>query len=147
MVGETLVQHLLTGRLVRTIFDSQDCTHRNVIAREVEKVIDALVSGAFNRPEFLKRLDPFSLAIESAARTIGDFSEKQHFLNAVYERFFQGYSVKAADTLGIVYTPQEFVDFMGASVERVLKDKFGKQLSDPGVNILDLCTGTGEFRW
>ena len=144
-VDEMLVQHLLTERLIRTIFDSQDFTRRNVIAREVETVIDALVSRAFNRPAFLKRLDPFYLAIESAAQTIADFSEKQRFLNAVYERFFQGYSVKAADTLGIVYTPQEIVDFMCASVERVLKDAFGKTLSDPGVNILDPCTGTGNF--
>ena len=144
-VDEMLVQHLLTERLIRTIFDTQDFTRRNVIAAEVEKVIDALVSRAFNRHEFLKRLDPFYLAIESAARTITDFSEKQHFLNAVYERFFQGYSVKAADTLGIVYTPQEIVDFMCASVEQVLKDEFGKKLSDPGVNILDPCTGTGNF--
>ena len=144
-VDEMLVQHLLTERLIRTIFDSQDFTRRNVIAGEVEKVIDALVSKAFNRHEFLKRLDPFYLAIESAAQTIGDFSEKQHFLNAVYERFFQGYSVKAADTLGIVYTPQEIVDFMCSSVEQVLKDEFGKTLSDKSVNILDPCTGTGNF--
>ena len=144
-VDEMLVQHLLTERLIRTIFGSQDFTRRNVIAAEVEKVIDALVSRAFNRHEFLKRLDPFYLAIESAARTITDFSEKQHFLNAVYERFFQGYSIKAADTLGIVYTPQEIVDFMCSSVEQVLKEEFGKQLSDPGVNILDPCTGTGNF--
>lgn len=34
---------------------------------------------------------------------------------------------------------------MCASVERVLKDEFGKTLSDPGVNILDPCTGTGNF--
>jgi predicted helicase len=31
-------------------------------------------------------------------------------MNMVYERFFQGYSVKDADTHGIVYTPQEIVD-------------------------------------
>ena len=144
-VDEMLVQHLLTERLIRTIFDSQDFIRRNVIAREVETVIDALVSKAFNRHEFLKSLDTFYLAIESAAKTIENFSEKQHFLNAVYERFFQGYSVKAADTLGIVYTPQEIVDFMCASVERVLQDEFGKTLSDTSVNILDPCTGTGNF--
>lgn len=144
-VDEMLVQHLLTERLIRTIFDSQDFIRRNVIAREVEKVIDALVSKAFNRHEFLKSLDTFYLAIESAAKTITNFSEKQHFLNAVYERFFQGYSVKAADTLGIVYTPQEIVDFMCASVEQVLQDEFGKTLSDKSVNILDPCTGTGNF--
>ena len=144
-VDEMLVQHLLTERLIRTIFDSQDFIRRNVIAREVETVIDALVSKAFNRHEFLKSLDTFYLAIESAAKTIENFSEKQHFLNAVYERFFQGYSIKAADTLGIVYTPQEIVDFMCASVEQVLQDEFGKTLSDKSVNILDPCTGTGNF--
>ncbi|MGH8010776.1 MAG: N-6 DNA methylase, partial [Candidatus Binatia bacterium] len=144
-VDEMLVQHLLTERLIRTIFDNQDFTRRNVIAGEVEKVIDALVSKAFNRHEFLKSLDPFYVAIESAARTIQHFTEKQHFLNTVYERFFQGYSVKVADTHGIVYTPQAIVDFMCASVAEVLQTEFGKSLGDEGVNILDPCTGTGNF--
>ncbi len=144
-VDEMLVQHLLTERLLRTIFDNQDFTRRNAIAVEVEKVIDALVSKSFNRHDFLKSLDRFYLAIESAATTIESFVEKQHFLNTVYERFFQGYSVKVADTLGIVYTPQEIVDFMCASVAEVLESEFGKTLGDADVQILDPCTGTGNF--
>jgi len=144
-VDEMLVQHLLTERLIRRIFDNQDFTRRNVIAAEVENVIDALVSKSFNRHEFLKSLDRFYMAIESAAETIESFTEKQHFLNSVYERFFQGYSVKVADTHGIVYTPQEIVDFMCASVVEVLESEFGKTLGDPDVHILDPCTGTGNF--
>jgi hypothetical protein len=42
-VDEMLVQHLLTERLIRKIFDNPEFTRRNVIAVEVEKVIDALV--------------------------------------------------------------------------------------------------------
>ena len=61
-----------------------------------------------------------------------DFSEKQHFLNTVYERFFQGYSVKVADTHGIVYTPQEIVDFMCASVDEVLQDGVRQDAGRPG---------------
>jgi len=144
-VDEMLVQHLLTERLIRTIFDNQDFTRRNVIAAEVEKVVDALVSRSFNRHDFLKSLDRFYLAIESAAATIESFTEKQHFLNTVYERFFQGYSIKVADTHGIVYTPQEIVDFMCASVTEVLQTEFGKTLGDKDVQILDPCTGTGNF--
>ncbi|MBN1517648.1 N-6 DNA methylase [Candidatus Sumerlaeota bacterium] len=144
-VDEMLVQHLLTERLIRTIFDNADFTRRNVIAAEVEKVIDALVSQSFNRKEYLASLDRFYLAIESAARTLTHFSDKQHFLNTVYERFFQGYCVKTADTHGIVYTPQPIVDFMCASVEEVLKSEFGKSLGDPDVTVLDPCTGTGSF--
>ena len=142
---EMLVQHLLTARLIRKIFDNQDFCRRNVIAAEVEKVIDALVSRSFNRHAFLKSLDRFYLAIEQAAGTIESFTDKLHFLNVVYEQFFHGYSVKVADTHGIVYTPQEIVDFMCASVAEVLQSEFGKKLGDPGVNILDPCTGTGNF--
>ncbi len=144
-VDEMLVQHLLTERLFRTIFNNSDFINRNVIAAEIERVIHALTSRAFNRGEFLKSLDRFYVAIENAAKGLDDWTEKQHFLNTVYERFFQGFSMKQADTHGIVYTPQEIVDFMCASVEEVLQREFGSSLSTPGVQILDPCTGTGNF--
>jgi len=144
-VDEMLVQHLLTERLFRTIFNNPEFVKRNAIAAEVERVIDALLSRSFDRNEYLKGLNRFYLAIESAARTLPDFSEKQHFLNTVYERFFQGYSVKLADTHGIVYTPQPIVDFMCASVAEVLEKEFGKSLSSPDVYVIDPCTGTGNF--
>ena len=64
----------------------------------------------------------------------------------MYERFFQGYSVKMADTHGIVYTPQAIVDFMCASVAEVLRNGIRHDARlDPDVNILDPCTGTGNF--
>lgn len=144
-VDEMLVQHLLTERLIRTIFNNPEFTRRNAIAVEVERVIDALVSESFSRTDYLASLDPFYTAIERAARTLPDFSEKQHFLNTVYERFFQGYSVRVADTHGIVYTPQAIVDFMCAGVAQVLEADFNKRLGDPDVYFLDPCTGTGNF--
>jgi predicted helicase len=144
-IEEMLVQHLLTERLFRNVFDNPEFTQRNVIAAEIEKVINALTSQSFSRQAFLNRLDYFYTAIENTARTITDFSEKQGFLNTVYERFFQGFSTATADTHGIVYTPQPIVDFMCASVEEVLKSEFGTSLSDKGVTILDPCTGTGNF--
>ena len=111
-VEEMLIQHLLTERIFRTVFNNPDFTRRNIIAREIENVIDALTSQTFDRNEFLKSLDPFYIAIEQTAATITDFSQKQGFLNTVYEQFFQGFSVRVADTHGIVYTPQPIVDFM-----------------------------------
>ncbi len=58
-VEEMLVQHLLTERLFRTIFDNSEFIQRNAIAREVEQVIEALVSKSFSRTEYLKSLDSF----------------------------------------------------------------------------------------
>ena len=144
-VEEMLIQHLLTERIFRTVFSNPDFIHRNVIAREIEIVIKALMSESFSRDDFLQSLDRFYVAIERNAARITDFSEKQGFLNAVYEQFFQGFSVKVADTHGIVYTPQPIVDFMVKSVEHILTTEFNRSLSDSGVNIIDPFVGTGNF--
>jgi len=144
-VEEMLVQHLLTERIFRRIFDNPEFTRRNVIAAEIEKVIDSLTKRHFSRDSFLRDLDPFYKAIEETAANASDYSEKQAFLNRVYERFFQGFNKKQADTHGIVYTPQPIVDFMVRSVEEVLKAEFGRSLSDKGVHILDPFVGTGNF--
>ena len=144
-VEEMLIQHLLTERIFRTVFDNSDFTRRNVIANEIEKVIDALTSQSFSRHVFLESLDRFYVAIERTAETINDFSQKHHFLNTVYEQFFQGFSVKVADTHGIVYTPQPIVDFMVKSVEHILRTEFDRSLSDGGVHIIDPFVGTGNF--
>ena len=53
-VEEMLIQHLLTERIFRTVFDNPDFTRRNVIANEIEKVIDALTSHSFSRDGFLQ---------------------------------------------------------------------------------------------
>ena len=144
-VEEMLIQHLLTERIFRTVFDNPDFTNRNIIAQEIEKVIHVLTQRSPSRSEFLRPLNPFYIAIEKTAATITDFSQKQSFLNTVYEQFFQGFSVKVADTHGIVYTPQPIVDFMVRSVEHVLKTEFGRSLSDMGVHIIDPFVGTGNF--
>ena len=144
-VEEMLIQHLLTVRLFRTVFNNPDFIRRNVIAREIETVIDALTSHSFSRDDFIQSLDRFYVAIERAAETMKDYSQKQSFLNTVYEQFFQGFSVKVADTHGIVYTPQPIVDFMVRSVEGILQTEFNRSLSDAGVHIIDPFVGTGNF--
>ena len=146
-VEEMLIQHLLTERIFRKVFNNPDFAQRNIIAREIEKVIAALTSRSFSRHEFLKKLDRFYGAIETTAATIDEFSEKQDFLNTVYEKFFQGFSIKVADTHGIVYTPQPIVGFMVRSVDDILRREFGKAdgLASEGVAILDPFGGTGNF--
>ncbi len=144
-VEEMLIQHLLTERVFRTVFDNPDFIHRNVIAAEIETVIRTLTSQAFSRDEFLQSLEPFYATLERTAATLHDFSQKQDFLNTVYEQFFQGFSVKIADTHGIVYTPQPIVDFMVRSVEVLLQSEFKRSLSDKEVHIIEPFVGTGNF--
>lgn len=91
-VEEMLIQHLLTERIFRVIFNNPDFTRRNVIAVEIEKVITALTSKSFSRTHFLGNLDYFYKAIEETAATIDDFSQKQdlsqYSLRKVLSRLF-----------------------------------------------------------
>lgn len=144
-VEEMLIQHILTERIFRRVFNNDKFARQNAIASEIETVIDALTSKRFSRDDFTRSLDHFYGAIEQTASTIASYDEKQDFLNTVYENFFQGFSVKTADTHGIVYTPQSIVQFMVKSVEALLQREFQRSLADEGVHILDPFVGTGNF--
>ena len=63
-VEEMLIQHILTERIFRTVFNNSAFTRRNIIAREIENVVDELIRQAFSREEFLKPLDRFYIAID-----------------------------------------------------------------------------------
>ena len=84
-VEEMLLQHLLTERTFRTVFDNPDFAQRNVIAREIEKVINALIEDAYSRDAFLENLKPFYREIEREAATLTDFSQKQQCLKSPQE--------------------------------------------------------------
>ena len=145
-VEEMLIQHILTRRIFTTIFSSPGFVQKNAVARELEAVVATLVQGyGATVEDFLLPLDRFYKALEMAASTTDDYAQKQTFLNVVYEKFFQGFAVKVADTHGIVYTPQPIVDFMVRSVEAALQKDFGKSLASEGVHILDPFVGTGNF--
>jgi predicted helicase len=58
-VDEMLIQHLLTDRLIRKFFRAEEFATRNVIASQVQGVIEALASNSFSIAEFLAKLDPY----------------------------------------------------------------------------------------
>ena len=66
-------------------------------------------------------------------------------MKGLYENFYKVYNAKAADRLGVVYTPGEIVRFMIRSADWLCEKHFGKNLIDSGVEILDPATGTGTF--
>ena len=146
-VEEMLIQHILTERIFREVFSDTEFTNRNDIAIEIEKVIKVLLDagGYYSRDALLGPLNLFYSEVIKIAGKKRDFDEKRDFLITVYERFFQGYSVKVADTHGIVYTPPQIVDFMVNSVEHILHTHFQRTISDEGVNIIDPFVGTGNF--
>ena len=79
------------------------------------------------------------------AEGVDNAEGKQKIITELYERFFKIAFPRASESLGIVYTPVEIVDFIIRSVEYVLKTEFGASISDVGVHVLDPFTGTGTF--
>jgi len=143
-VREMIIQHILTEDIFNTIFDETQFHRENNIAHQLEGVINTFFTGATKRTA-LSTLQHYSQAINAAAAGIADHHEKQKFLKVVYETFYKSYNPKAADRLGVVYTPNEIVKFMIESTDYLLHKHFGKFLEDKGVEILDPATGTGTF--
>lgn len=144
-VEDMLIQHLLTERIFRKMFDNADFVNKNAIAVQLEKLVTLLTQSSFSRSTFFKDIDFFYVAIEEEASQIDNDTEKQNFLNNIYELFFKSYSIKNSDKNGIVYTPQSIVRFMVKFSNALFKEEFGKTISDEGVTIIDPCVGTGNF--
>lgn len=143
-VREMIIQHILTEDVFNTIFDENQFHRENNIARELEQVINTFFSGSV-RKSALAGVQHYYQAINAAAAGIADHHEKQKFLKVIYETFYKSYNPKAADRLGVVYTPNEIVQFMIKSTDYLLNKHFGKFLEDKNVDILDPATGTGTF--
>ncbi len=143
-IREMIIQHILTEDIFINIFQEGDFHKENNIAKSLQKVIETFFTGTLKKNTFKTIENYYSVIIRTAAN-LTDHHEKQQFLKRVYEEFYKGYNPLAADRLGIVYTPNEIVNFMIESTDYLLHKHFGKLLGDRGVEILDPATGTGTF--
>jgi len=143
-VREMVIQHVLTEDIFMRVFDEAEFHRDNVIAHKLAEVAGTFYTGAAKRNIHAK-IAPYYETINARASQISDHHEKQKFLKALYENFYRAYNPKAADRLGIVYTPDEIVRFMIESADHLTFKHFGKTLGDKGVEILDPATGTGTF--
>ncbi|AKE63504.1 helicase domain protein [Microcystis aeruginosa NIES-2549] len=143
-VREMIIQHILTEDIFINIFNESQFHRENNIARELQGVIETFFTGNTKR-NTLGTIERYYAVIRRTAANIYNHHEKQKFLKAIYENFYKAYNPKAADRLGIVYTPNEIVRFMIESVDYLVHKHFRKLLADPGVEILDPATGTGTF--
>lgn len=143
-VREILIQHILTDEIFDTVFPGQVFHKDNNVARELHKLEGTFFTGN-TRHQLLKSLEVYYAAIRSAAARIASHHEKQTFLKVVYENFYKVYNPKAADRLGVVYTPGEIVRFMIESADWLCEHHFKRNLIDRDVEILDPAVGTGTF--
>ena len=143
-VREMLLQHILTKDVFLRVFAEDQFHRENNVARHLDALEQTFFTGDVRR-EAIDRLRAYYGVIGRAADAIADYAEKQQFLKAIYEDFYQAYNPAAADRLGVVYTPNEVVDFIIRGTDYLLQKHFGRSLADEKVQILDPATGTGTF--
>ena len=143
-VREMLLQHILTKDIFLSIFREDQFHRENNVARQLDSLERTFFTGDVRR-QAIDRLRAYYGVIGRAADEIADYAEKQQFLKAIYEDFYTAYNPAAADRLGVVYTPNEVVDFIIRGADHLLQKHFGKTLADDNVQILDPATGTGTF--
>ena len=143
-VREMLLQHILTQDIFLRVFAEDQFHRENNVARQLSALEQTFFTGDVRR-QAIDRLRAYYGAIGRAADEIAEYSEKQQFLKAIYEDFYKAYNPAAADRLGVVYTPNEVVDFIIRGADYLLQKHFGRGLADDNVQILDPATGTGTF--
>ena len=143
-VREMLLQHILTKDIFLRVFAEDQFHRENDIARRLDALEGTFFTGDTRR-QAIDRLRGYYGVIGRSADEIADYAEKQTFLKGIYENFYKAYNPAAADRLGVVYTPNEVVDFIIRGADYLLQKHFGRGLADENVQILDPATGTGTF--
>lgn len=138
-----LSQHLITAPVFNALFENHDFITHNPVAQVMEKMVKALSEA--NLDTETESLEKFYESVRVRASEVSSASGKQQVIKELYERFFQKAFKKQAESLGIVYTPVEIVDYILRAADDVSKKHFGKGLSDEGVCILDPFAGTSTF--
>ena len=138
-----LSQHLITAPVFNALFENHDFITHNPVAQVMEKMVGALSEA--NLDTETESLEKFYESVRVRASEVKSASGKQQVIKELYERFFQKAFKKQAESLGIVYTPVEIVDFILRAADDVSKKHFGKGLTDEGICILDPFAGTSTF--
>ena len=140
---EMMAQHTLTRPVFEALFEQYDFAAGNPVAQALDSL--GRDFGEFGLENETRDLERFYESVRMRARGLDNSEARQHVLMELYEKFFSTALKKDADRLGIVYTPVEVVDFIVNSADHVVRQEFGRSLSDEGVHVLDPFTGTGIF--
>ncbi|MDT3397095.1 type ISP restriction/modification enzyme [Streptomyces sp. B1866] len=139
---DMLAQHIVTKPVFDALFGSYAFADHNPVSRAMQRMLDVLDNQGLETEA--RTLEEFYRSVRVRAEGV-DHEGRQQFIIELYDKFFKTATKKAADALGIVYTPVEVVDFIIRSTEQALTKHFGRSLSDQNVHVIDPFVGTGTF--
>ena len=140
---EMLAQHLITRPVFDALFEGYSFIGSNPVSKTMQAVLELLDEQ--NLETETASLQGFYDSVRRRASGIDNAEGRQKIVIELYEKFFKEAFPNMAESLGIVYTPVEVVDFILHSVNDLLQQEFGENLSSENVHILDPFSGTGTF--
>ena len=140
---DMLTQHMITEQVFNAFFG--DFSRLNPVSQAMNEMISAL--KPYKVGERLAELQSFYSHVYATAKQAATSEQKYEFMHRLYEDFFRTALKRTADKLGIVYTPNEIVDFILNSTDWALREllSFTDGFSSPDVRVLDPFSGTGKF--
>src|SRR5699024_10944806 len=117
-----LSQHLITRPVFEALFGGDGFTRNNPVSVVMQDMIDTLDDA--NLHTETKVLEGFYDHIRMLIGGINTAEGRQRVITELYEKFFKKALPKTAESLGIVYTPIEIVDFINRSVDELLQKHF-----------------------
>ncbi len=112
-----LSQHLITQPVFEALFEGYAFSENNPVSQVMNAMVEVL--DGENLENETTKLESFYESVRVRAAGIDDAAAaKQTIVKELYEKFFSTAFSKTSEKLGIVYTPNEIVDFNIHSVKR-----------------------------
>lgn len=142
---EMLAQHIITLPVFEALFAGTDFAKSNPVSVAMEEMLTVLRQFALETDAEKRELKNLYASVRMRAEGIRTDAGRQSVIKDLYESFFKEAFKATSEKMGIVYTPNQVVDYILHATDRLLYKEFGQHLCDEGVHILDAFTGTGTF--
>ena len=142
---EMLAQHMITLPVFDALFSEAEFAKSNPVSIAMESMVATLRGYGIETESEKRELAELYSSVRLRAEAIRSDAGKQKIIKELYEKFFSQAFKATSEKMGIVYTPNEVVNYILHATNRILRREFGKCLADEGVRILDPFTGTGTF--
>lgn len=142
---EMLAQHIITLPVFDALFSEAGFAKSNPVSIAMESMVATLRGYGIETESEKRELAELYASVRLRAEAIRSDAGKQKIIKELYEKFFSQAFKATSEKMGIVYTPNEVVNYILHATDRILRKEFGKCLADEGVRILDPFTGTGTF--
>ena len=142
---EMLAQHMITLPVFEALFAGVGFAQSNPVSIAMEQMLTVLRRQTLETESEKRELRDLYASVRMRAGGIRTDAGRQSVIKDLYESFFQEAFQKTSEKMGIVYTPNQVVDYILHATDRLLYREFGQHLCDRDVHILDAFTGTGTF--